>query len=153
MRPFAPPAFAIQRPDFHATLIETRLSHSGEYVRHLPFGGTPQWVVMNYQYIPLAASTANDFIVSGANPHLWGYIDHFADKPELYKDGDSVRPARGSQFEIRGLTYNVKRVDINHVGYVHIELVLNDKCAVARPEFIDEQGDLLCTTAPVCPDA
>ncbi len=151
MRIFTPPAFAIQRPEFHATLVEARLSHSGEYVRHIPSGGTPQWVVVNYQYIPVSASTAGDYLVSGANPQLWGYLDHFADKPELYREGDSVRPERGSQFEIRGLTYNVKRVDVNHVGYLHIELVLSDKCAEARPEFFEEQGGLLCTTAPECP--
>lgn len=151
MRPFSPPAFAINRPQFHAELIEARLSHSGEYVRHLPTGAPAQWVVMNYQYIPVSASTTGDYLVSGANPQLWGYIDHFADKPELYREGDSVRPARGSQFEIRGLVYNVKRVDINHVGYVHIELVLSDKCSAVRPEFFDEQGDLLCATAPECP--
>jgi len=150
MRPFAPGAFGFKRPDFYAAMIEMRLAHSGEYVRHLPGGKPAQWVVMNYQFIPVSASTAGDYLVGGTNPQLWGYIDHFADKPELYREGDSVRPARGSQFEVRGLTYNVKRVDINHVGYIHIELVLSDKCAEARPEFVEEQAALLCPV-PECP--
>lgn len=151
MRPFAPTGFGISRPDFHAEIIEARLSHSGEYVLHLPSNGAPQWVVMNYQFIPVDASVSPDFLLNATNPQLWGYVEHFADKPELYREGDSVRPARGSQFEIRGFLYNVKRVDVNHVGYVHIELALDDRCKEVRPEFFTEQAELLCSTVPECP--
>jgi hypothetical protein len=150
VRPFAPPSFGINRPDFHAGLIEWRLAHSGEYVSHLPTIGGQQWAVMNYQFIPVDASLSVDYLIPATNPKLFGYLDHFATKPELYREGDSVRPSRGSQFEVRGLTYNVKKVDVNHVGYVHIELVLDDKCVVVRPEFFTEQEGLTCLDAPNC---
>lgn len=152
VRPFAPTSFGIIRPDFHAGLIEMRLAHSGEYVRHIALSGD-QWVVMNYQYIPSEASITGEYVVSNASPKLWGYIEHFESKPTLYRAGDSVRPAKGSQFEIRGLTYNVKRVEVNHVGYLYIDLVLDDKCQEARPEFFTEQAELTCTTKPDCSDA
>lgn len=153
MRVFAPASFGLNRPEFYAAAIEERLGHSGEYVRHISVDGSSQWVVMNYQYIPVSANVTGDYLVSGANPRLWGYIEHFESKPRLYREGDSVRPSSGSQFEIRGFTYNVKKVDINHVGYVSIELVIDKKCDAARPEFFEEQAALTCTTAPVCDDA
>ena len=151
MRPFAPTAFGIDRSRFHAEIVEARLAHSGEYLRHVPVGKDAQWLVMNYQYIPVSMAGAADFQLSGANPRLWGYLDHFADKPELFREGDSARPDRGSQFEIRGFMFNAKRIDVNHVGYVSIELVQDNRCAVARPEFFTEQAALLCSTAPGCP--
>jgi hypothetical protein len=46
--------------------------------------------------------------------------------------------------------YNVKSVKVNHVGYLHIELVLDEKCQEARPEFFDEAEDLVCPK-PECP--
>jgi len=150
VRPFAPARFAVGR-DFYAGLIEMRLAYSGEYVRHLPTGGIPQWVVANYQYIPVEASISGDYLANGTNPRLWGYIDHFEIKPELYRDGDSVRPAKGSQFEIRGLIYNVKKVEVNHVGYCIIELTLADKCQAPRDEFEIEVADLVCLPEPECP--
>lgn len=150
MRAFNPPSLGLSRPDFYADLIEKRLAHNGEYVRHLPANATPQWVVMNYQYIPISASVGGDYLVNGTNPRLWGYIDHFADKPEIYREGDSARPSRGSQFEVRGLLFNVKRIDVNHAGYVSIELVQADNCGEVRAEFFDAANDLLCLKIPDC---
>lgn len=151
MRAFAPASFGLNRPEFFAEIIEQRLAHSGEYVRHLPVGKAVQWVIVNYQYIPVDAQFGGDYKLSGTNPALYGYAEHYADKPELYRDGDSVRPSRGSQFEVRGLVYNVKRVDINHVGYMKVELVLDDKCSEVRPEFFDEAANQVCSQLPVCP--
>lgn len=143
MRPFAPPSFGLSK-DFFAELIEQRLKHSGEYVYHMPVGGVRQAVVMNYQYIPVDAAINPDYMLSGANPKLYGLAEHFQDLPRLYKDGNSSRPAKGSQFEVRGLIYNAKKVDINHRGYVHIDLVQDDLCAAVRDDFFQEVDNLLC---------
>ncbi len=147
MRPFFPVGFGINRPDFFASIIEQRLGHSGEYVRHLPSSSAAQWVVMNYQFIPADASITPDFTLNATNPKLWGYLDHFETKPQNWREGDSFKPSKGSQFEIRGLLFDVKSAKVNHVGYLYCELIQNSKCSVPRSEFFGEQASLLCTTA------
>lgn len=144
MRNFAPTRFGL-KSDFFAELIEQRLSHSGEYVYHIPAGGDQQPVVMNYQYIPVDATINPEYMLSGANPKLYGLAEHFQDLPKVYKEGDSARPTKGSQFEVRGLIYNVKKVEINHRGYIHIELVQDNSCTEVRQDFFEEVQDLLCT--------
>ena len=136
-RPFNPPNVGFA-PDLHARLIERRLIASGEYVRHLPTNQPEQWVVMNYQFIPVDAAINPDYVVSGTNPKLWGLVEHFECVPELFQGGSenrSVRNRKGSQFEIRGLIYNVKKVDANHRGSICVELVQDDKCAEPRADF------------------
>ena len=136
-RAFAPKFIGLQT-DFHAELTERRLELSGEYVQHVPSDGTAQWVVMNYQYIPVEASINPDYVVGGTNPKAWGLVEHFEELPKLYRDGNSVKTATGSQLEIRGLIYNVKKVDANHRGSLYLELVQDDECATPRADFNDD---------------
>lgn len=131
-----------------ASVIEKRLSHSGEYVYHLPQNGNKQAVVMNYQYLPRDDGLNPEYVLVGTNPTLYGYLDHFEVKPTLYQKGNSVRKSTGSQFEVRGIMYNVKRVDVNHRGYVTIELVQDENCAAPRAEFNAEMAAFLCD--PTC---
>lgn len=151
MRKFRPNNLGLKK-EWFAEVIEKRLQHSGEYVYHLPSGKDKQAVVMNYQYMPSDSGLSQDYILIGTNPALYGLIDHFETKPELYRAGDSVREPTGSQFEIRGLIYNVKRVDVNHRGYITIELVQDDNCATPRPEFDQEMGEFLCSNECNCED-
>lgn len=151
-RPFAPTSFGINAGEFYAQQAEYRLRHSGEYVRHLPVGGAPQWVVLNYQHIPIDGSITPDYALAGTNPKAWGLLPHFEVAPRNYTDGNAVRAASGSQFEIRGLIFNVKSAKINHRGGLHIELAAADNCAVARPEFFTERDALLCLNEQPCAD-
>jgi hypothetical protein len=147
-RPFAPTAFGIARPSFYAGLVEARLKHSGEYVRHIPAGQPAQWVVANYQFIPREASITPDFAMGSANPQLWAYADHFETRPTSFKDGNSLTAPKGSMFEIRGILYRVRKADINHRGYLHCELAREANCVVARPDFDDDVAGFLCAEAP-----
>ncbi len=140
MRQFQPKSFGIKR-DFFAKTIEKRLQHAGEYVYHLPANGKRQAVVMNYQYLP--TDTGDDYLIPNTNPTLYGYVEHFIEIPLVYREGNSVRQASGSQFEVRGLTYNVKKVDVNHRGYITVELVRADNCETPRAEFNEEISELL----------
>lgn len=147
MRTFTPNRLGVSQ-EWFASVIEKRLLHSGEYVYHLPSNGTKQAVVMNYQYLPRDDGINQDYVLVGTNPTLYGYIDHFEVSPKLFQKGNSVRKSTGSQFEVRGLIYNVKRVDVNHRGYVTIELVQDDNCAEPRPDFQAEMDAFLCD--PTC---
>lgn len=147
MRNFTPNRLGVSQAWF-ASVIEKRLMHSGEYVYHLPSNGERQAVVMNYQYLPRDDGINQDYVLVGTNPTLYGYLDHFATPPTLFQKGNSVRKVTGSQFEVRGILYNVKRVDVNHRGYVCIELVQDENCAEPRPEFKAEMDSLLCD--PTC---
>lgn len=149
MRQFTPNRLGVSQ-EWFASVIEKRLSHSGEYVYHLPFNGNKQAVVMNYQYLPREDGLNQDYVLVGTNPTLFGYLDHFAVRPTIFQKGNSVRPSTGSQFEVRGIIYNVKRVDVNHRGYLTIELVQDDNCAVPRPDFDREMAAFLCD--PTCDD-
>lgn len=144
MRHFQPKAFGLNS-EWFAEVIEARLSHSGEYVYHLPSDADKQAVVMNYQYLPVN-ETGDDYLVANTNPTLYGLIEHFETLPKVFKGGDSVQSPRGSQFEIRGVMYKVKKVDVNHRGYVQIELVQADNCSDPRPGFKDEMDDFLCSS-------
>lgn len=146
MRPFRPNRLGVSQ-EWFASVIEQRLSHSGEYVYHIPKNGNKQAVVMNYQYLPRDDGLNPEYVLVGTNPTLYGYLDHFEVKPTLYQKGNSVRKSTGSQFEVRGIMYNVKRVDVNHRGYVTIELVQDENCAEPRPEFDSEMAKFLCETA------
>ena len=148
-RPFAPNSFSL-KSDFFANVIETRLRHSGEYVLHKPFGGLTQPVVMNYQHMPSDASINPDFVIRGNNPKLYGLQLHFDDEPRIFKEGDSVEPSKGSQFEVRGIMYNVKKVQVNHRKYIEIDLVKSNNCDEPRPEFDEEMAALLCLNVPSC---
>jgi hypothetical protein len=149
-RPFAPPRVGLGA-DFFAGLIEARLTHSGEWVRHIPGDGTAsQYVVMNYQFIPVEASITPDYALGGANPKLYGYAPHFETQPTNYREGNSVRAPSGSLFEIRGLMYRVKKVNINHRGFALIELAQEDTCCPPRPEFFTEVEEFSCLDERPC---
>lgn len=147
MRTFTPNRLGVSQ-DWFASVIEKRLMHSGEYVYHLPSDGDKQAVVMNYQYLPKDDGINQDYVLVGTNPTLYGYLDHFAQRPTLFQKGNSVRKSTGSQFEVRGILYNVKRVDVNHRGYVCVELVQDEHCAEPRPDFKAEMDAFLCD--PTC---
>ena len=151
-RPFAPTSFGIDAGAFYADQAEARLQHSGEYVRHLPFGAVAQWVVLNYQHIPIDASITPEYALAGTSPKAWGYLPHFDTPPKVYTRGNSVRPDSGSQFEIRGLIFNVKSVKVNHRGGLHCELDIADNCAIVRDEFFLERDELLCLSERPCAD-
>lgn len=146
MRDFKPNTFGV-RQEWFARVVEQRLRHSGEYVYHIPAEGQKQAVVMNYQYLPKADGLNQEYMLVGTNPTLYGYLDHFESKPTLFQKGNSVRKSTGSQFEVRGIIYNVKRVDVNHRGYIEIELVQNENCAEPRPDFKEEMDSFLCEPA------
>lgn len=152
VRPFAPTRFGIDAGEFYAQLTEYRLGHSAEYMRHLPIGGPPQWVVLNYQHIPIDGSITPNYALAGTNPKLWGLLAHFETAPKNYVEGNSVRQHKGSQFEIRGLIFNAKGVKVNHRGGLYIELDPADNCAEARPEFFTERDELLCLNEQPCAD-
>lgn len=143
MRVFKPNRLGVSQ-EWFASVIEKRLSHSGEYVYHIPLNGNKQAVVMNYQYLPRDDGLNQDYVLVGTNPTLYGYLDHFETPPTLFKKGNSVRKSDGSQFEVRGILYNVKRVDVNHRGYVTIELVQDENCSEPRPDFKTEMDAFLC---------
>lgn len=151
-RAFNPTSIGIDRTELYACVREATLEHSGEWMRHLPSSAAPQWFVATYQYMPAEASISADYSLSGSNPIIRGFVGHLETAPALYREGDSVKPARGSQFEIRGLIYNAKRVEINHVGRFVIELVIDDKCAEMRPEFAEEVEAQKCLSEPICVD-
>lgn len=136
-RAFAPSRVGLPA-DLHARMIERRLTHSGEYAQHLPTDGAAQWVVINYQYIPAEASINPDFVVGGVNPKAWGLADHFEELPKLYRASNSVKTASGSQIEIRGLIFNVKKVEVNHRDSLYLELVQDDRCVEPRADFQDD---------------
>lgn len=146
MRPFAPTTLH-RNPDHYCDLIEQRLLHSGEYVRHIPVGGIEQWVVMNHQFIPVDASINPDFAVTGTDPRLWGCAEHFGTQPSRYDEGDDHDGACGSQFEVDGFMYNVKRVNINHNSGIYIELVRDNKCTERRAGWEADLSAVLCTPA------
>lgn len=148
MRQFKPNNLGISQ-EWFASVIEKRLVHSGEYVYHLPLNGNKQAVVMNYQYLPREDGLNPEYMLIGTNPTLFGYLGHFEDKPTLFQKGNSVRKSSGSQFEVRGIIYNVKRVDVNHRGYIAIELVQDENCAEPRAGFDEEMREWLCD--PTCP--
>lgn len=152
VRPFAPTRFGIDANEFYARLTEYRLGHGAEYMRHLPVGGAPQWVVLNYQHIPIDGSITPDYALAGTNPKLWGLLPHFETPPRNYTDGNSVRGPSGSQFEIRGLIFNVKSAKVNHRGGLHMELAVDANCATPRPEFFTERDELLCLDERDCAD-
>lgn len=152
VRPFAPTGFGINPGEFYAQQVEARLLHSGEYVRHLPIGAPPQWVVLNYQHIPIDGSITPDYALAGTNPRAWGLLPHFETQPRNYIEGNSVREHRGSQFEIRGLIFNVKSLKVNHRGGLHCELDPADNCAEPRAEFFIERDALLCLNEQPCAD-
>ena len=141
-RPFAPTSLGSVK----TCIIEAReetLKKSGQYVYHMPIGGTRQPVVMHYQYIPVEAGIGTDFNPSGTVPKLWGVVLHFCDVPKEYHEGNSAKGPSGSQFEVDGWIYNAKKVTINHMCLIYIELVLDDKCKAPRPEFCDEIDEIL----------
>ena len=144
VRAFAPTSFTVSTERF-AELREATLSHSGEYVYHMPIGGDTQAVVVHFQYIPVDASISHEFVLSGTNPKIYALADHFEVLPRDYKEGHSGRANAGSQFEVQGITYNVKSVTVNHRGYMTIELVQDDKCTSVRAEFSAEMEALLCS--------
>lgn len=147
MRNFTPNRLGVSQ-EWFASVIEKRLLHSGEYVYHIPASSNKQAVVMNYQYLPKDARISQDYALVGTNPTLYGYLDHFEVRPMTFQKANSARKSTGSQFEVRGIIYNVKRVDVNHRGYVAIELVQDENCAEPRPEFDAEMATFLC--APTC---
>lgn len=147
MRKFTPNRLGVAQ-EWFASVIEKRLSHSGEYVYHLPLNGNKQAVVMNYQYLPRDDGLNPDYVLVGTNPTLYGYLDHFETRPTIFQKGNSVRKSTGSQFEVRGIMYNVKRVDVNHRGYMTIELVQDENCAEPRADFNAEMAEFLCD--PTC---
>lgn len=143
-RPFTPKRFSLSS-DTVVKMVEGRASHSGEYVYHRPSNETPQLLVMNYQFIPVDASLSGDFSISGTIPKLYGHIDHFRDKPKNFKAGNSANAEKGSKFEVAGITYNAKKVNINSRGLVLVELVQDSKCTKVRPEFDLEVAEFLKT--------
>ena len=146
MREFKPNRLGVSQ-DWFASVIEKRLSHSGEYVYHIPHNGNKQAVVMNYQYLPRDDGLNPDYVLVVTNPTLYGYLDHFETNPTIYQKGNSVRKSTGSQFEVRGIMYNAKRVDVNHRGYVTIELVQDENCSKPRDGFEEEMAMFFCNNA------
>lgn len=155
MRAFRPTGFSLPA-DFYARAVEARLAHSGEYVLHRPAGGDEQFVVMSYHFIPADESLSVDYAVNGTNPSLYGLIDHFEVKPENY-DPDAIPPegsppSKGSQFVVRGLTYNVEKVEVNHRGHLKIQMQQADACAEPDPDFFEQVEELLCSPERDCDD-
>jgi hypothetical protein len=144
VRPFTLPARSVAGSDFFCCLREAALCVSGEHVKHCPTDGGEQMVVMHYQYIPEDANIGPEFKLSGTNPVLWGCAEHFEMVPDIFKCGNAAKPDKGSQFEVRGIKYDVKCVEIKHTGYIRIELVQSEKCATPRPEFEAEQEMQIC---------
>lgn len=143
MRNFSPKQFKLKK-DFVADIVEMRLQHSGEYVYHILPKKDKQAVVMNYQFIPADASATPDFLVNGTDPKLFGYIEHFENQPEKYREGNAAYEPSGSKFEVRGIMYIVKKIDIDSTGLMVIDLVQDDKCVEKRCEFDKEMADHLC---------
>jgi len=141
VRPFQPDSLPTGN-DLFAELIEARLSHCGEWVRHIPCEGEPQWVVVNYQYIPEDSNAVAEFRMPGANPMLFGYAGHFEVQPSAFHDSDITCPATGSKFEVRGFAYRVLSVEVKSRGYIHINVSQEDKCADQRVEFFAEIAEL-----------
>lgn len=145
-RPFAPTQLNSRNKEFHACAVEARLISDGEYVQHIHEDGTFQWLVMNFQYIPVDASINPDFAIGSTDPKLWGLAAHFDVQPKRTIEGDAHDPQGGSTFEVRGLIYFVKKVNINHQGGIYIEIVQEDKCAEPRADFCDDVEALLCSS-------
>lgn len=127
-------------------MVESRLNVSGEWVFHIPMDGDRQALFMDYQYIPDTTNPAGDFMISQENPTIFGHIDHFETEPKIYRVGNSARPAGGSQFEVRGLIFDVKGIDLNHEGGITMTLVQNSNCQETRCEFFDEVEELFCSS-------
>ena len=148
VRPFVPTGPLLPKTRYYEW-IESRLSHSGEYVYHVPLAGPRQAVVMNFQHIPDKGEGGIGFQTGQTVPQLWGLAVHFENVPTTYRPADSVRTPSGSQFEVRGFLYNAKYVEINHRDYMRVDLVRADKCAEPRPEFFDEM-EILCSNVTPC---
>lgn len=147
-RPFAPQRFCFTDENAKQ-MIEHRLEHSGEYVRHLPADGPPQWVVMNYQHIPARSEPGEGYIIPSTTPKLWGLVDHFECAP-ANRHSKRGGEYSGSQFIVRGITYNAKSVDINHRGGLCVEIARDAKCEGPDPAFFEEVKGLLCYDAHPC---
>ena len=151
IRPFAPTGFCFA-PDQFYCMVEARLRISGEYVRHIPKddGQTPQWVVMNYQYVPQELRLSGEYKLSGTNPVLFGLANHFETPPTNHRESNAGKRESGSCFEVRGVLYGVKCVEITHTECLKVQLCRLEKCAEPRPGFFEEVEELLCDEKENC---
>ena len=137
VRPFSPSSIAIN-PDVFKQMRETALMCTGEWVRHIPCEGNPQWIVLHFQHMPEQASINPEYVIYSAESSLWGLADHFEIIPTKFSEGHSGKPKRGSQVEVQGYLYNVMGAPVNHRGYIRVYLCRADKCTEPRAEFCIE---------------
>jgi hypothetical protein len=125
---------------------------TGEYAKHMPEGGTAQWLVVKYEDLPEnQALLGSDLNITTSGPKLFCLLEEFEKKPAIYRKGVNATAAhRGSRFIIRGITYQAKNVEPHHRGGVWISLNKDDCCDAPDPVFFEELEALTCYREPDC---
>lgn len=124
----------------------------GEYVKHFPESGQPQWLVMWFQDMPEDLNLQGlDLVVNTSGPVLYGHLTEFEVPPSIYRNGKFKGDVgKGSRFIVRGITYQVKDVKAQHMGGVMLALNKDECCTAPDPAFFAEMEALTCWPEPDC---
>ena len=118
--------------------VADRVNRHGELVLHVGSFGQ-EWVRLHFYDVPHNNDVNGlEITMSDKDPMLHGHVDFFENLPTNRVVKRSGVAPEGSSFVIRGNTYDVQEVDINHRNGIKITLV-SDCREGEYPFFFDDQ--------------